>query len=71
MKQTDIGFWPNTLIQWIRFGIAVVGLFICSLYFFCKFDFEILVGIVSVLSFLGYLIESLNTNIEERKKTNK
>ena len=67
MKKVDINFWPNTSIQWFRVIISVIGIVICVVYLFKAIEFDFFVGIITVLGFFGYLIESLNTNIEERK----
>lgn len=62
------GFWPIGFHQWFRVIYSIIGIILGILFCFNKIDFNLLGGIATVAGFLGYLIDGLLLNIEERKK---
>ena len=63
--------WPNTYKQWFKLIIGVIGLVI--IFFITANWIEINTGatIVTLIGFIGYIIDGLIDNIEERKKHSK
>ncbi|KAI3346262.1 hypothetical protein FDB30_04305 [Clostridium botulinum] len=66
-KRKKLIDWPKGLRQWLRLIIAFSG--IISGIIFLN-DMNKLATAATIIGFLGYLFESLFTNIEERKKLN-
>lgn len=67
MKKDGYGFLPKTFMQWIRVIIALIAIILSIVYILGCLEFNNFVGWITLLGFIGYLIESLITNIKERK----
>ncbi|WP_294153957.1 hypothetical protein [uncultured Clostridium sp.] len=60
--------WPNTVKQWFRVIISILGIILTIIYIKNKISFEDFAGYITIFSFTAYLIEGLLENIEERAK---
>lgn len=67
-KVDSFGFWPKGFIQWFKCIIAIVGILISICYCIKKIDNNTFFGLISLFGFMGYLVDGLLKNTEERKK---
>lgn len=57
--------WPVGIQQWIRIIVAISGILLGII---CMDDLNALGTGATLIGFIGYLFDSLFTNMEERKK---
>ncbi len=67
-KNKKINFFPNSFHQWIRIIIGIGGIFLSILAIAEKITFDKMATWATLVGFIGYIIDVLISNVEERKK---
>ncbi len=67
IDKKTISFFPKGFHQWFRLVIGLLGAIIGVLFTSDTIGFDTMAGIVTIVGFLGYTIDGLLLNVDERK----